>query len=234
MLGGMNEGRREAQERWGVEMRWIADGVRDADSGPFSVEQTVDWIAALDRSHGVVALGLGGREIGYPPERFARAFTRAREAGLGVVAHAGETTGPEAVWSTLRHLKPHRIGHGIGAVHDPKLVRYLAENRVPLEVCPTSNLRTGVVSAAAAHPFRRLDEAGVIVTVNSDDPPMFGTSLTDEFRFLRHHFDYGADDLERFTLNAVSASFLPDRAKQELLSRCREENAALRAKLGML
>lgn len=227
LLAGMNEGRRAARENWGVDMRWIADGVRDADSGPISVEKTVDWIAGLSRTDGVIALGLGGREIGYPPELFAAAFHRARKAGLHVVAHAGETTGPDAIWSTLRHLHPDRIGHGITAIHDPVLVGHLAETRIPLEVCPTSNLRTGVVSDLAAHPFRRLDDAGVQLTVNSDDPPMFGTTLTDEFRLLRQQFGYGVADLRRFTVNAISASFLPPDEKQALQSRCDREMNSL-------
>ncbi|MDP9369505.1 MAG: adenosine deaminase [Chloroflexota bacterium] len=234
LLAGMNEGRRAVRDTWGVDMRWIADGVRDADSGPISVEQTVDWITRLDPSDGVVALGLGGKEIGYPPELFAAPFRRAREAGLNVVAHAGETSGPASIWSTLRHLSPARIGHEIGAVHDPSLVDHLAETRIPLEVCPTSNLRTGVVRDLAEHPFRRLDDAGVLLTVNSDDPPMFGTTLTDEFRLLSRRAGYGVADLRRFTFNAIAASFLPSEEKLKLHARCDSESDSLVQSLGLV
>ncbi len=234
LLAGMNEGRRAVRDSYGVEMRWIADGVRDADSGPISVEQTVDWITTLVPSDGVVALGLGGREIGYPPELFAAPFQRARQAGLHVAAHAGETTGPDAIWSTLRHLKPERIGHGIAAIHDSTLVDRLTKERIPLEVCPTSNIRTGVVRDLAEHPFRLLDDAGVLVTVNSDDPPMFGTTLTDEFRLLRQHAGYGVAGLCRFTFNAIAASFLPAEEKRELHDRCHREINALVQSLGLV
>lgn len=233
MLGGMNAGRDEIRRRHGIELRWIADGVRDADTGFGSVSRTVDWLRRLDPADGVLGLGLGGNEVGNPPAQFVDAFVAARRAGLRVVAHAGETTGPETIWATLRQLGAERIGHGIRAIEDPDLVAYLVEQGTPLEVCPTSNLRTGVVASADAHPFRALDDAGVFVTVNSDDPPMFGTTLTDEYRFLVRHFGYDADGIERIALNAVRAAFLPDDEKARLLSEFEAEFAALRQRLGL-
>ena len=233
MLDGMNAGRREARERFGVEMRWIADGIRDAETGPASVTQTVDWIVGLDAADGVVALGLGGDEVGFPPAPFAADFGRARAAGLRVVAHAGETTGPETIWDSIRLLGAERIGHGIRAVEDPALVAFLAETGMPLEVCPTSNLRTGVVASLAAHPLPALDAAGVTVTVNSDDPPLFGTTLTEEYRLLARAWGYGADGIERIALNSVRAAFLPGPAKERLLAEFAAEFAALRAALGL-
>lgn len=233
LITGMNRGRAEVRERWGVELRWIADGVRDADSGPASVETTVDWIAALDPAAGVVALGLGGNEHGYPPRLFTSAFARARAAGLHVVAHAGEATGPETIRATLDLLHAERIGHGIRAIDDPDLVARLARERIPLEICPTSNVRTGVVRDLAAHPLRRLDDAGVIVTVNSDDPPFFGTTLTGEYLLLATAFGYGPDDIERIALNAVRVSFLPDLEKRSMLDQFQARYAALRDSLGL-
>ena len=234
LLAGMNQGRAAARARWGVEMRWIADGVRDAESGPVSVSRTVEWIAALDDADGVVALGLGGDEVGNPPAPFAAAFAAARAAELHVVAHAGETTGPETIWASLDALGAERIGHGIRAVDDPTLVAHLAATGTPLEVCPTSNLRTGVVRTAAEHPFRRLDEAGVVVTVNSDDPALFGTTLTEEYRLLVREFGYGVDDMERIALNAVRAAFLPDEAKGKLLAEFSAAYAELRRRFGLV
>src|SRR5579884_512832 len=125
LLAGMNAGRAEARARWGVELRWIADGIRDAESGPGSVMKTVELVAPLDASDGVVALGLGGDEVGHPAAPFADAFAAARAAGLHAVAHAGETTGPAAIRETLRTLGVERIGHGISAIRDPALVAEL-------------------------------------------------------------------------------------------------------------
>jgi adenosine deaminase len=233
MLAGMNRGRAEALARWGVEMRWIADGVRDSETSPWSVTQTVDWIAPLPPEAGVVALGLGGNEVGYPPTPFTKDFGRARAAGLHTVAHAGETTGPQTICDSLDLLGVERIGHGVRAADNPDLVARLARDRVPLELCPTSNICTGVVASFADHPFRKFDEAGVPVTVNSDDPPLFGTTLTDEFLVLAQHWGYDADGIQRIALNAVDASFLRDQERSAMRSRFEQEFAALRQLLDL-
>lgn len=233
MLAGMNQGRAEARERWGIEMRWIADGVRDSETSPYSVTRTVDWITALPEEDGVVALGLGGNEVGHPPPPFAADFARARGAGLHTVAHAGETTGHATIADSLDLLGAERIGHGVRAADSPDLVARLARERIPLELCPTSNLCTQVVASFAEHPFRAFDEAGVIVTVNSDDPPLFGTTLTDEFLVLARHWGYDADSLERIALNAVDIAFLPEAEKARLRATFLAEFAALREELGL-
>lgn len=233
MLAGMNRGRAEARERWGVEMRWIADGVRDSETSPFSVTQTVDWISALSPEDGVVALGLGGNEVGRPPAPFAADFARARAAGLRTVAHAGETTGHGTVCDSIDLLGAERIGHGVRAAENAGLVMRLARDRVPLEICPTSNLCTGVVKTFAEHPFRMLDQAGVLVTVNSDDPPLFGTTLTDEFLVLAREWGYDADGLQRIALNALDVAFLPDDEKARMREAFVAEFAALRQELGL-
>jgi aminodeoxyfutalosine deaminase len=232
-LDGMNAGRSRARADFGVELRWIADGVRDAESGPGSVMQTVEWIAGLPAADGVVALGLGGNEIDGPPALFRPAFAAARSAGLHVVAHAGETTGPETIWQTLELLGAERIGHGIAAAQDPTLVAHLARRQVPLEICPVSNIRTRVVASPFAHPIRDLDAAGVLVTLNSDDPPMFGTTLTAEYQFLVDTFGYGPADLERLSLNGVRAAFLPGDVKERLLAEFAAEFGRLRTELGL-
>ena len=232
-LDGMNEGRARALTDFGVEMRWIADGVRDAEIGPGSVAQTVEWISGLPESDGVIALGLGGFEADGPPERFIADFAAARAAGLHVVAHAGESTGPDYIWTSLRDLGAERIGHGVAAIKDPALVEHLAASHVPLELCPVSNLRTRVVEHPEAHPFAALDSAGVLVTVNSDDPPMFGTTLNDEYRFLARTFGYDAAGLARLSRNGANASFLPDDRKATLLAEFDAEFARLGAELGL-
>lgn len=233
MLEGMNRGRAEARKQWGVEMRWIADGVRDSETSPFSVTQTVDWIIPLSEDDGVVALGLGGNEVGHPPAPFAADFARARAAGLRTVAHAGETTGHATICDSLDLLGAERIGHGVRAAENPGLVERLARQQVPLELCPTSNLCTQVVPSYAEHPFRMFDEAGVLVTVNSDDPPLFGTTLTDEFLVLAREWDYDADGLQRIALNALDVSFMPDDEKSRMRGEFLDEFAALRLELGL-
>jgi aminodeoxyfutalosine deaminase len=232
-LDGMNSGRERARAEFGVELRWIADGVRDAESGPGSVMQTVEWISALPPVDGVIGLGLGGYEVEGPPYLFQDAFAAARAAGLHAVAHAGETTGPETIRATLELLQAERIGHGVSAAQDPALVAHLVERQIPLEVCPVSNLRTRVVPTPEAHPIRDLDAAGVLVTVNSDDPPMFGTTLNGEYQFLVDTFGYGAADLGRLSLNGVRASFLPTDAKTAMLASFESDLAALQVELGL-
>lgn len=232
LLDAMNEGRRCVRDRHGVELRWIADGIRDADSGPISVTRTVDWMIESGHERGIVALGLGGLEDGFPAARFADDFARARAAGFHLTAHAGETTGPAQVRETIAAVNPDRIGHGIRALHDPALVAELARRRTPLEVCPVSNLRTGAVARLEDLGLRELDAAGVVLTINTDDPPMFHTSLNNEFAVAADVFGFGLDDLQRFTMNAARAAFLPPDARNELVQRIDQEYRAIRLDAG--
>ena len=233
MLDAMNAARRDVRDRLGVEMRWIADGVRDEGADHRSVARTVEWIVNLTPEDGVVALGLGGSEVGFPPELFVEEFAATRAAGIHVVAHAGETTGPQTIIDSLDLLGAERIGHGIRAIDDPALVARLAVAQIPLEVCPTSNVCTRVTPALGEHPFPLLDRAGVLVTVNSDDPPLFGTTLTDEFRVLAEHWGYGARDLQRIAGNAVRAAFLPEPERARLLEAFSASCDDLREELGL-
>jgi adenosine deaminase len=178
---------------------------------------------------GVVALGLGGPEIGNPPEKFSTAFVRARAAGLPGVPHAGETVGPESVWGALRALDPVRIGHGVRCLEDTALVEELRARQIPLEVCPTSNVCLGVAPSIAEHPLPRLLAEGLYVTLNSDDPPMFNTTLTNEYLAVAGAFGWGAAELERLTLNAVRAALLPAAERADLDARFAAEFARLRA-----
>jgi len=139
------------------------------------------------------------------------------EGGLHSTPHAGEWSGPENVWATLEHLHPERIGHGVRSVDDPRLVDRLAELRIPLEVCPTSNVATGVYASLADHPFPRLRDAGVVVTLNSDDPAMFGSWLSDEYRVARDAFGYDDADLADIAATGVRASFADDDDKLRML-----------------
>jgi aminodeoxyfutalosine deaminase len=214
ILEGLNAGRAQARGKLGVDWCWVFDIVRDV---PHTQEQVVE-IALAAQDQGVVALGLGGSEKGFPPELFVESFERARQAGLHSVPHAGEIAGSESIWNALRLLHAERIGHGVRCVEDPELVNYLRERQIPLEVCPTSNIRLGVFASYEAHPLRWLWDEGVFITVNSDDPPLFDTDLNHEYEVLVDHFGFTADELERISLNALHASFLPQAKKAQLES----------------
>jgi aminodeoxyfutalosine deaminase len=165
-------------------------------------------VAINGRDDGVVALGLAGTEAGHPPEPFEPWFSRARAAGLHSVPHAGETAGPESIWGALRVLGAERLGHGVRAVEDEGLLEYLVEQRIPLEVCPTSNIRLGVYPSFEAHPLRRLVEAGAVVTINTDTPAVFGITLSDEFALLRTRFGLDCATIAKVASNAMEATFL--------------------------
>ena len=177
-VAGLNEGRRRAHLEHGVEFGWICDIPRELETPDLGF--TADLITGPLAPDGVVAIGLGGPEVGFPPELYAESFQRAKAAGLGAVPHAGEVAGPESVWGAIETLAADRIGHGVRAVEDPALVSHLAETGIPLEVSMTSNVLLGVVPSLDEHPIRRLLEAGVAVSINTDDPAYFGTDLVSE------------------------------------------------------
>ena len=227
ILDGLNAGREQARADLGVDWRWVFDISRDRAA----TQDLVVEIALAARDRGVVALGLGGSEAQFPPELFTRSFDRARAAGLPRVPHAGEMAGPVSIWSALRLLHADRLGHGVRCIEDPALVAYLRQQQVPLELCPTSNIRLAVYPGYEAHPLRQLWDAGLTITVNSDDPPLFDTDLSHEYSVLVEHFGFGADDLERVSLNAVRASLLPAAEKAALAGRFKSEFARLREEL---
>jgi aminodeoxyfutalosine deaminase len=207
---GLIRGRRTAREEFGVRINWIFDIVRNAerDFGKRYSDYTVD-VAIEMMEQGVVALGLGGSEPGFPPENFEKEFRRATGAGLHSAPHAGEHSGPESVWGAIRALGAERIGHGVRSIEDPELVSFLARERIALEISPTSNVRLGVFESFEEHPLRDLYEAGVVVTVNSDDPPLFNTSLNEEVELLRTAFGLEDAAVKEILDNAVAAAFDP-------------------------
>jgi len=194
---------REAAEGSRLEVYWILDAVRQ-----FGPEQAMEVarLAAERVDEGVVAYGIGGSEERGPAEWFTDVFAFAKRAGLRLTAHAGESAGPESVWAALR-LGAERIGHGITAVHDPGLMRRLRDHDIPLEICITSNLVTGVVPRIEDHPIRRLYDAGVPIVLNSDDPGMFGCSLTDEYRLAARQFGFSEAELRGLAANAFRYAF---------------------------
>ncbi len=207
----------------GIEVALIADLTRNF--GPERAEQSVREALSL-RDLGVIGIGLGGDEARFPPELFERAYAVARDGGLHAVAHAGEAAGPASVRAAVEVLRAERIGHGVRAVEDPATVELLAERGVALEICPTSNRLTGAAPAGEAHPLGALDAAGCIVTIDADDPALFGTTLLDEYRYVAETF--GEDAIVRFARNAVDASFAPPAVKARLHERLeRSRNSAL-------
>lgn len=222
-LAALNRARRWAEAELGVSMGLIIDIPREV--APELGLEVAEWVIAA-HGDGVVALGLGGSEVGNPPEKFAAAFARARDSGVPLVLHAGETVGPASIWGALSQGSV-RIGHGVRCLKDPALVEELRARRIPLEVCPTSNVCLGVTPSLAAHPLPRLLDAGLYVTLNSDDPPMFNTTLTDEYRHAAATFGLDRSALEALVLNAVRATLLPPAEAHALERRVLASLAAL-------
>jgi aminodeoxyfutalosine deaminase len=219
ILEGLNEGREQARKDFGVWWQWVFDIVRNNPE----TQDSVLNIALAARGMGVIALGLGGTEDGFPPELFVDVFRRAEDEHLHRVPHAGEIAGSQSVWSALKLLHAERIGHGVRSIEDPKLVEYLKTNSIPLEICPTSNIRLRVYPDYAHHPVRQLWDAGLLLTVNSDDPPLFGTDLNNEYQVLVKYFDFSQPELEKISMNAIQACFLSQGEKQELMRKFKKE-----------
>jgi len=209
VLDGFAAGERDT----GVVVRMEPDVIRD-----FGVElaEVVLQVALKYAGLGVVSLNCAGSER-QPIAPYADIFRRAVESGLHSTPHAGEWSGPENVWDTLEHLRPERIGHGVRSIEDPRLVERLAELAIPLEICPTSNVATGVYATIEDHPFRRLRDAGIVVTLNSDDPAMFGSWVSDEFRVARDVFGYDDEELAEIAGASVRSSFADDDVKDRIL-----------------
>ena len=209
----VEDARVAAERDHGVRLRWIYD--IPGESGLPSAEDTLGY--ALDHAPDtLIGFGLGGPEMGVDRPQFKDVFAQARAAGLHSVPHAGETTGPQTVWDALHVLGAERIGHGTSSVQDPALVDYLVEHQIPLEVCPTSNIATRAVDVLENHPLRQMYDAGVNVTINSDDPPMFGTTLNREYEIAADLLGLDERGIAELAKKAVAATFLPDADKAAL------------------
>ena len=210
---GLERGRERGHRDFGISLLWIFDAVRHF--GPDAAAEVFD-LAARYRDRNVAGIGIGGDERRGPAEWFSDLYKNAAAQGLRLTAHAGETTGPESVWGAL-NIGAERIGHGLSIVRDPELVEVLAHKQIPVEICVSSNLRTGVCADFGEHPLKRLFEEGLMVTLNTDDPAMFQTSLCREYELAAEEFGFSRDQLREIARNSFEASFLPVEKKLRFL-----------------
>ncbi len=211
---GLDRGRRKGERDFGVSLLWIFDAVRQFGPG---AAREVFGAAVRHREREVVAIGIGGDEQKGPPELFREAFAYAADHGLHLTAHAGENASSESIWGAL-NLRAERIGHGLTAAQDPELIEELATRQVPLEICLTSNLRTGACASLNSHPVRQYFDQGVMITLNTDDPAMFRTSLAREYQLAQQLFGFTDEHLRELARNSFEASFLPAEKKLTFLN----------------
>jgi aminodeoxyfutalosine deaminase len=213
----LDAGARDALAEHGTRLAWIIEfpGQHAGEHAESALR-----LALTNPPAGLVGFGVGGIEAGRAPHTaiIRDVFRAAHAAGLRCNPHAGETTGPETVWEAVSHLHAERIGHGIRSLDDPALVAYLAERQLPVDVSPTSNVCTRCVPSFPEHPLRRMTEAGLFVTLNSDDPPMFGTSLSNEYLVAGRDLGFSPAELAGLAANGVRASFLDEPSKEALLA----------------
>jgi adenosine deaminase/aminodeoxyfutalosine deaminase len=211
---GLERGRARGEKDFGISLLWIFDAVRQF--GADKAQNVLD-LAIQFQDRNVVAFGIGGDERTGPAEWFAGVYARGLEHGLHLTAHAGENAGPESIWGAL-NLKAERIGHGLTAEKDPELIEELAERQIPIEICVTSNLRAGCCAELTQHPVRRYFDQGLMLTINSDDPAMFRTSLVAEYALIQDTFAFTDEHLRELARNSFEASFLPAEKKVEFLN----------------
>ena len=210
----LDRGRLRGEKDFGVSLLWIFDAVRQF--GPEAAMRVFE-LAARYTDRGVVGIGIGGDEMKAPPELFRQAYAWASDHGLRLTAHAGENAGPDSIWGAL-NLRAERIGHGLSAARDPELLEELAVRQIPIEVCLTSNLRTACCRTLSDHPVRSYFDRGLMITLNTDDPGMFRTSLSREYRLAQNSFGFSDEHLRELARNSFEASFLPAEQKLSFLN----------------
>ena len=225
-MTALNRARAWGIEQLGVTMNFIVDIARTVS--PEEGLELARWVTG-DADYHIVALGLGGTEVGHPPEKFITAFEWAANAGMPAVPHAGETVGPASIWGAIEALHAVRIGHGVRCLEDVALVDELRRCQIPLEVCPSSNVALKIFPDIEHHPLPQLLREGLYVTINSDDPPLFNTTLTDEYVRAADAFGWDAPQHKQLVMNAVQASLLPPAEKAALHARFSAEFGALTA-----
>lgn len=215
VMAAIERGRALAESDFGISLLWIIDAVRHF--GPEECARVFRKAAALrDQYPSVVGIGIGGDEARGPAHDFREMYAEAREAGLRLTCHAGESCGPQSIWAAI-NIGAERIGHALTAQQDPELIEVLAKKQIPLELNVTSNLRTGCCPALNEHPAGFYFEEGLMVTLNSDDPPFFGATLLDEYVLAHNHFGFTLEQMRELAANSIEASFLPPERKLALL-----------------
>jgi adenosine deaminase len=223
-LDAVNRARAWGEKELGVRMGMIIDIPREhpAEAGT----KVADWVIG-SYGNGIIAMGLGGPEQGNPPSKFRRAFERAREAGIPCILHAGETDGPASIWNAIEVADTRRIGHGVRAIEDSRLMDHLRQTQTALEVCPTSNVCLGVYSSLSAHSLPKLLAHGLRITINSDDPPMINTTLSREYLDCSRAFGWGGAMLQLLVQNALEVALLSTSERTLLGDRFRRDFSRL-------
>ncbi len=209
----LSRGRARAASEHGVDLSWVVDIPRDLETGEENV--TIDYLSSAHTPDGLVAIGLGGYEVGFPAGPYADSFSRARALGLHSVPHAGETEGAQSIIDSLDALRAERIGHGVRCLDDAELVKRLRDSNTMLEVCPTSNVLLHVCESLESHPLRALIDAGLRVSINTDDPGMFATDLTTELTIAHQLHGMSINDLIAMQRDALDASFAEPGTRQK-------------------
>jgi len=213
ILEAISQGMKNGESKYKTKVNLIPDIARHI---PESQNKVLDLVIEGYKQGLFIGIGLGGLEKGYPPKLFIDSYKKAKKAGLKLVAHAGEADGPESIWGAIKDLEVDRIGHGVRCIEDKKLLDYLKQSQIPVEVSPTSNYHLGIVKKGEKHPIRKMVDAGVYCTLNSDDPAMFSTNLSEEYRQLQSQ-GFSKEELLQLNKNAINASFLSQDEKKKLL-----------------
>ena len=207
------KGKKKAFDNFGIRSELIVDVVRDY--GPrMGMDLIKESSGYLGR--GLIGIGLGGSEKLFPAGLFTKVYQEARERGFRLTAHAGEAAGAKSIWAALEELGAERIGHGLRAYEDPRLINYLQERQIPLEMCVVSNIKTQVCKSFKEHPVRNYFKEGLMVTINSDDPTMFNTSITNEYLVLIQKFGFSLEEIRKVNFNSIKASFMTDEEKDAM------------------
>ena len=201
-------------ENQNIKINLIVDLVRNF--GQENEERTLEEINEV-KDHGIIGIGLGGSENDFPPELFVDLFEKARDYGFKTTAHAGEAAGADSIWKAIKLLRVDRIGHGTRAIEDDKLVDYLSEHKIPIELCPISNLRTKVIKSMEKHPFKIFQEKNIPVSINTDDPKMFNTSLAEEYQALSEAFSLNKEEMYTIIIDSINTTWLENEEKEKLI-----------------
>ncbi|MGY5873292.1 MAG: adenosine deaminase [Candidatus Thorarchaeota archaeon] len=227
MADSINRGIQRAKKDFGVETNIRVDMVRTS-----TFDQAMEILDYIEKKpDNILTVDLGGKEDGYPPRRFAEHYKRATSLGLHRVAHAGEAAGPESIWDAIHSLDVERIGHGVTARQDPDLLEYLKREQIAIEMCPVSNLRTGVVTSIQDHPIREFYDKGLLVTVSSDDPSLFHTNMNNEYIQIHEYLNFTLEELFQISLNGLETAFISETDARKLKKRFQQEYKEIESQL---